>query len=105
MVVDTLVHRLGPVGIPFAHMFVAVVARINYLRRQVFFQGHGCGFPHPDVHNAGGLVGRVIFDPHLADDGGIRSIDKARYALPLTIEGIAVVLASDCAGEHFGIVV
>ena len=100
MVVDTLVHRLGPVGIPFAYVFVAVVARINYLRRQVLFQGHGFGFPHPDVHNAVVLLGGVIFDPHLADDGGVRSIDKARYALPLTIEGIAVVLASDGAGEQ-----
>ena len=99
VVVDTLVHRFGPVGIPFAHVFVTMVAGVHDLRRQVFRQGHRFGFSHPDVHDAIVLIGGIGPSLHLAHDRCIRAVDQASNTLTLSVKGVSVVFASDSARE------
>ena len=100
MVIDTLVHRLGPVGIPFTHVLVAMVAGVDNFRRQVFRQGHRFGFSHPDVHDAIVLISGVGPAFHLAHDGCVRGVDQACDTLTLAIKSVSVVLAGDGARKQ-----
>ena len=99
VVVDALVNRLGPVGLPLVDVVVTVIARVEDLRGQVFLQGDRLGLPHPDVDDAAVLLGRVGFGFHFADYGCVGVVDQPCHTLAFAVEGVAVVRAGNGAGK------
>ena len=97
VVVDALVHGLGPVGLPHLDpgVFPSGEGRVGELVREVLFEGDGVGLSHPDQDNALPLGGWVDAGAHLVDQGGLGALDEAGDALTRLVESVAVVGTGD----------
>ena len=97
MVVDALVHGLGPVGFPRLDpgVFTSCEGRVGELVGEVIFEGNGVGLSHPDQDYALPLGGWVDAGAHLVDQGGLGALDEAGDALTRLVESVAVVGTGD----------